>query len=89
LCGIRGSILSLSSVPHENSVGFLMQNWERRYFKTVGNESLCANSNDSGVRVVHFTTSENLVVEEQNIKTFVNTIGSPLIRRLAFRLITY
>ena len=40
-----------------------MQNWERRYIKTIGNESLCENINDSGVRVVHFTTSENLVLK--------------------------
>ena len=40
-----------------------MQNWERRYFKTVGHESLRENGNGSGVRVVHFTTSESLIVE--------------------------
>lgn len=59
LWGIRVSIWSLSSAPHENSVRFLMQNWERRYFKTIGDESLCENSNGSGVRLLLFT-SENL-----------------------------
>ena len=42
-----------------------MRKWgERNIFKpTIGNESLHQDSNDNGVRIVHFATSKNLVVK--------------------------
>jgi hypothetical protein len=46
-------------------------------FKTTfGNESLHEISNDYGVRVVNFVTSENLSrVQCSHICTFINTLG--------------
>jgi hypothetical protein len=49
---------------------------------TVGNESLCQNNNDNGVRIVNFATREDLVVKSsmfphQNIHNYTwnSTIG--------------
>jgi hypothetical protein len=56
----------------------------------IGNESLHEISNDSGVRVVNFATSKNLVVEVQcsDIAKFVNTPGPVLRETHTTRLIT-
>jgi hypothetical protein len=35
---------------------------EDTFKPTIGNESLCQDSNDNGVRVVNFAISKNLVV---------------------------
>jgi hypothetical protein len=38
--------------------------WSESIFKpTIGNESLCKDCNDNGVRIVNFSTSINLVVK--------------------------
>jgi exonuclease III len=44
---------------------------------TFGNESLHKISNDNGVRVVNFATSENLIVKIRcsHITTFINILG--------------
>jgi len=59
---------------------------------TVGNESLQWDSNDNGVRIVNFATSNNLVVKSmmfphRNIHKYTWT--SPDEKRLTTRLITY
>jgi len=41
-----------------------MQKWGETIFKpTIGQESLYQDSNDNGVRLVNFATSQNLVVK--------------------------
>jgi hypothetical protein len=57
---------------------------------TIGNEILNQGSNDTGVRVVNFATSKNLVVESTmfRAKAFIYTAGPPLIGSL-IRSITY
>jgi hypothetical protein len=43
---------------------FQCQSRQRRPFKpTIGNESLHEISNDNGVRIINFATSENLIVK--------------------------
>jgi hypothetical protein len=58
---------------------------------TVGNEIQHQNSNDSGVRIVNFATSKNLVVKStmfphRNIQKYTWPL---LTGRLTTRLITY
>jgi hypothetical protein len=36
---------------------------EEIFKQTIGNESLCEDSNDNGVRAIHFATSKNLVIK--------------------------
>jgi hypothetical protein len=38
---------------------FYKKSRERRYFQTIGNESLNEVSNDNGIRVVNFATSKS------------------------------
>jgi len=43
-----------------------MESWRENFFKpTIGNESLHQDSNDNGVRIVNFATSENLVASSK------------------------
>ena len=57
---------------------------------TVQNESLYHDSNDNGVRIVHFTTSRNLVVRSRcsQTETSISTPGPVLMRKFTTRLIT-
>ena len=54
-------------VTYETSVRrFQCKSGEREYFQpTIRNESLHQNSNDNGVRIVNFATSENLAVHSK------------------------
>ena len=63
---------------------------ENIFKPTIGQESLHQDSNDNGVRLVNFTTLQNLVVKStmfphQNIKTPV----PPLMVRLTTRFTMY
>ena len=58
---------------------------ENIFKATIGQESLHQDSNDNGVRIVNFATSQNLVVKSLT-GTFINTPGTPLMVRLTTRL---
>ena len=60
-------------------------------FKPISNESLHQDSNDNGVRIVNFATSNNLVVKStiflhRNIHKYTSTL---LLGRRTTSLITY
>jgi len=63
---------------------------ERIFKLTVGNESLCQDSNDNGVRIVNFATYEDLVVKSTMFlhRNIHNSPGTLEMGRLA-RLIIY
>jgi len=64
----------------------------RDIFKpTIGNERLCQDSKNNGVRILNFATSKNLVFKSRIFSTdiFVSTARPRLIGRPTTRLITY
>jgi len=56
----------------------------------IGNESPYQDSNDSGVRIVNFATSKNLVVKSTMfLHRDISTPGPSLMGRLTTKLITH
>jgi hypothetical protein len=57
----------------------------------IGQESLHLDSNENGVRLVNFATSNILLLRARCslTGTFINTPGPPLMARLTTRLTTY
>jgi len=64
---------------------------ENIFKPTSGNDSLRRSSNDNGVRIINFTTSESLVVRNTMSphRNTHNILGPFLTGRLTTRLITY
>ena len=64
---------------------------ENIFKPTIGNEGLHKDSNDSGVRIVNFAMSKNLVFKSTVFphRDIIITPGPLLMGRLTTRLITY